>query len=120
MRKMAKMAKQISTDNLARLLTSTALRPYSISNDANDEQKWIILCSLCKSLNYDIPNDVLVKSNTTGALFNFPALAALNETMLTQFFKTPDNLYTSIEEIIFNGFKKYIDSEYFKLKYDCD
>lgn len=117
------MQKKISTDTLARLLTNSALRPYELSSDASDEQKWVILCSLCKSLNRSMPKDSLIKINTNGALFNFSALAEMNETMLTQFFKTPDTLYKGIQEIIFDGFKKYIDSKYFKSIYsieDCD
>ena len=121
---MPKMSKKMSVDTIASILANFTLNPYNyLSGDASDEQKWVILSSICKSLSRSMPNNLLVENTPNGALFNFSALAEMNETMLAQFFKTPDTLYEGIKKIIFNGFKEYIEGTYFKNMYsieDCE
>ena len=117
------MSKKMSVETLASILKNFTLRPYELLGDASDEQRWIILCSICKSLSRSMPKNLLVEINSNGALFNFSALAEMDKTMLAQFFNTPDTLYKSINEKIFDGFKEHIASAYFKNMYsieDCE
>lgn len=117
------MSKKMSVVTLATILKNFTLRPYQLSDNASDEQKWVILSSICKSLSRSMPKNLVVESNPSGALFNFSALAEMDETILAQFFKTPDTFYNSIHEIIFEGFKEHIETKYFKNIYsieDCD
>ena len=118
-----KMSKKMSVVTLATILKNFTLRPYELSGNVSEEKKWIILCSICKSLSFSMPKNLLVEASSTGSLFNFSALAEMDETMLVQFFGTPDSLYNSICEKIFDGFKEHIESSYFKNMYsveDCD
>ena len=118
---MTKMSKKMSVDTIASILANFTLNPYNyLSGDASDEQKWVILSSICKSLSRSMPNNLLVENTPNGALFNFSALAEMNETMLAQFFKTPDALYKRIKEVSFDGFLKHIEGDCFKNIYKIE
>ena len=117
--------KKISVLNLAQMLINFTLKPYELSKgSATNEQKWIIMCSIIKSLKQSMPIDMLIKSDIfIDACFNFSALAEMDESMLMLFFTTPDALYKRINEVIYNGFIKRIESNYFKNLYkveDCE
>ena len=117
------MSKKMSVDTLASILANSTLQPYNFSVDVSDEQKWVILSSICKSLSRSMPKNLLIESNPTGAILNFSALAEMDEKTLAQFFLTPDAFYNSIREKILDGFKEYVESSYFKNMYsieDCD
>ena len=122
---MTKMTKKFSTDtlNLAHLLLNITLRPYEQSSNVSDEQKWVILSSICRSLSLSMPKNLLVESNPIGSSFNFSTLAEMDEKTLAQFFLTPDSFYNSIREKILDGFKEYVESKSLKDIYmieDCD
>ena len=107
------MTKKFSTDtlNLAHLLLNITLRPYEQSSNVSDEQKWVILSSICRSLSLSMPKNLLVESNPIGSSFNFSTLAEMDEKTLAQFFLTPDSFYNSIREKILDGFKEYVESK---------
>ena len=108
-----KMTKKISTDtfNIAHLLKNITLCPYEQSSNVSDEQKWVILSSICRSLSLFMPKNLLVESNPVGSNFNFSDLAEMDEKMLTEIFLTPDTFYNIIREKIIDGFKEYVESK---------